>query len=216
MCVAETFAARGPQPSHLRATVQTVETARLELAGAIKLTWQPAAHPTKAHWHVLQGSSAHLMVAAYEVHGGGVLDLEGQQQADGFQAVGPPVHVVPQEQVVDVWNIPCSAGRPVLLKQAHEVPELAVQVAEDLHGGCDRAGGHGGGVWTGCMLRLQGWQGVGLRQEADLERQPPSMAASMKLDCAGCQASGPSMLQNAPDDRCSSMQPQLCHSSAAQ
>ena len=37
----------------------------------------------------------HLVVAAYEVHVGGVLDLERQQQADGLQRVGASIHIVP-------------------------------------------------------------------------------------------------------------------------
>jgi hypothetical protein len=35
-----------------------------------------------------------LMVATYQVHVLGVLNLESQQQADGLQRVSPPVHIV--------------------------------------------------------------------------------------------------------------------------
>ena len=78
------------------------------------------------------------MVAADEVHVFGVLDLQGQQQADGLQGVGPAVDVVPQEEVVNVGDVAGRAGRAVLLKQAHEVPELPVQVPKDLHRRCDQ------------------------------------------------------------------------------
>ena len=77
----------------------------------------------------------HLVVAPDQVDGGGVLNLEGQQQADGLQGVGAPVDIVAQEEVVDVGDVASRAGRAVLLKQAHEVPKLAVQVAEDFDGG---------------------------------------------------------------------------------
>lgn len=78
------------------------------------------------------------MVAANEVHGLGVLYLERQQQADGLQGVGPPVHIVPQEQVVYIGDVPGRGGGPVLVKQAHQVQELPVQVSEDLHRRCRR------------------------------------------------------------------------------
>ena len=64
-----------------------------------------------------------------------MLNLEGQQQADGLQGVGAAVDIVAQEEVVDVGDVAGRAGRAVLLKQAHEVPKLAVQVAEDFDGG---------------------------------------------------------------------------------
>lgn len=76
------------------------------------------------------------MVAAYEVHGLGVLELEREQQADGLQGVRAPVHVVAQEQVVDVGDVARGRGRAVLLEQPHQVPELPVQVPEDLHRRC--------------------------------------------------------------------------------
>ena len=84
--------------------------------------------------------ASHLMVASNEVNGGGVLYLEGQQQADGLQAVGAPINVVPQKQVVNVRDVACCAGGAILLKQPHEVPKLAVQVPENLDGGCTHAG----------------------------------------------------------------------------
>ena len=80
--------------------------------------------------------AGHLMVAAYEVHSLGVLELQRQQQADGFQGVRAPVHVVAQEQVVDVGDVTRGRGRAVLLKQPHQVAKLAVQVPEDLHRRC--------------------------------------------------------------------------------
>ena len=44
-----------------------------------------------------KGWQANLVVAAYEVHSLGVLQLERQQQADGLQGVRAPVHIVAQE-----------------------------------------------------------------------------------------------------------------------
>jgi hypothetical protein len=77
----------------------------------------------------------HLMVAPDQVDGGRLLNLEGQQQADGLQGVGAPVDIIAQEKVVDVCDVAGRAGGAVLLEQAHEVSELAVEVAEDLDGG---------------------------------------------------------------------------------
>ena len=90
--------------------------------------------------------AGHLMVASYQVHILGVLYLERQQQADGLQGVGSPVHIVPQEQVVDVGDVPGSGGGPVLLKQAHQVPKLPMQVPKQLDRRCRRQGPT---VWVG-------------------------------------------------------------------
>ena len=63
------------------------------------------------------------MVAAQQEEVLGVLDLVGQQQADGLQGLLPPVHIVPQEQVV-------SLGREApVLKQPQQVCVLAMDVA---------------------------------------------------------------------------------------
>ena len=79
---------------------------------------------------------AYLVIATYEVHRMWVLDLESKQQADGLEAVRSPVDIVAQEQVIDVGDVACSAGRAILLEQPHEVAKLAVQVAKDLHRRC--------------------------------------------------------------------------------
>ena len=76
------------------------------------------------------------MVATYEVHCLGVLDLEREQQADGLQGVGPPVHIVPQEEVVYIGDVSRSGGGPVLVEQPHEVQKLSVQVPKNLHRRC--------------------------------------------------------------------------------
>lgn len=81
------------------------------------------------------GQTPHLVVAADQVHCVRVLDLEREQQADGFQRVRAAVDIVAQEDVVDVSDVPRRARRAVLFKKAHEVPKLAVQVAKDLGGG---------------------------------------------------------------------------------
>lgn len=54
-----------------------------------------------------------------------VLDLIGQQQADGLQRLLAPVHVVPQEQVVALWR------EAAVLEQPQKVIVLAVDVTWD-------------------------------------------------------------------------------------
>lgn len=91
-------------------------------AGRIKLGRRPAV--------------AYLMIASYEVHSLWVLNLERQQQADGFQGVCAAVDVVSQEQIVNVGYVPGRGRRPILLKQPHQVPKLTMQVPKDLHRRC--------------------------------------------------------------------------------
>lgn len=52
----------------------------------------------------------------------GVLDLVGQQQADGLQRLFAPVHVVTQEQVVAL------GGKAPVLKEPQQVVVLPVDV----------------------------------------------------------------------------------------
>ena len=54
-----------------------------------------------------------------------VLDLIGQQQADGLQRLLAPVHVVPQEQVVTLWR------EAAVLEQPQKIIVLAVNVTCD-------------------------------------------------------------------------------------
>lgn len=54
-----------------------------------------------------------------------VLDLIGQQQADGLQRLLAPVHVVPQEQVVTLWR------EATVLEQPQKIIVLAVNVTCD-------------------------------------------------------------------------------------
>ena len=54
-------------------------------------------------------------------------------RAQGEGGGGGCVH---QEQIVDVGDVAGGGGRAILLEQPHQVPELAVQVAEDLDGRC--------------------------------------------------------------------------------
>lgn len=56
----------------------------------------------------------------------GVLNFESQQQADGLQRVGPSVHIVAQEQVVNVGDVPSCGGGAVLLKESHQVAKLTM------------------------------------------------------------------------------------------
>lgn len=53
--------------------------------------------------------------------------LDGQQQADGFQALLSSVHVIPQEQVVGL------RGEPAVLEEAQQVRVLAVHVSYVTH-----------------------------------------------------------------------------------
>ena len=66
------------------------------------------------------------MIASYQVHVLGVLNFQSQQQADGLQGVGPSVHIVAQEQVVNVGDVPSCGGGAILLKEPHQVAKLAV------------------------------------------------------------------------------------------
>jgi hypothetical protein len=47
----------------------------------------------------------------------------------------PPIDIVTQEEVVYVCDVASCVGCTILLKQPHEVTELAMQVAKDLDGG---------------------------------------------------------------------------------
>ena len=63
------------------------------------------------------------MVAPEEEEVLWVLDLVGEQEADGLERLLPPVHVVAQEQVVGLWR------EPAVLEEAQQVRVLAVDVA---------------------------------------------------------------------------------------
>lgn len=73
-----------------------------------------------------------LVVAAEEEEGVGVLELVGEQQADGLHALGAPVDVVAEEEVAvgGRRRAPDGGG-----EEAEEVGELAVDVAADVDGG---------------------------------------------------------------------------------
>ena len=66
------------------------------------------------------------MVAPDQMHRGGVLDLEREQQADGLERVRAAVDVVAEEKIVDVRDVPGGAGRAVLFEKSHQVTKLAV------------------------------------------------------------------------------------------
>mmetsp|Transcript_25633 Transcript_25633/g.42855 ORF Transcript_25633/g.42855 Transcript_25633/m.42855 type:complete len:215 (+) Transcript_25633:1200-1844(+) len=74
------------------------------------------------------------MISTYEVYRLRIFDLEGQQQHDRLQRVRAAIDVVPEEEVVDVRDVPLGGWAAELREQAHEVPKLAVQVAEYLDG----------------------------------------------------------------------------------
>lgn len=66
------------------------------------------------------------MVASYQVHILGVLNFQSQQKADSLQGVGSSVHIVAQEQVVDVGDVPSCGGGAILLKEPHQVAKLTM------------------------------------------------------------------------------------------
>ncbi len=64
-----------------------------------------------------------LVVPAQQEEVLGVLDLVGQQQADGLQRLLPSVHVIAQEQIVSLRR------EAAVLKEPQQVRVLAVDVA---------------------------------------------------------------------------------------
>jgi hypothetical protein len=68
-----------------------------------------------------------LVVTAQDEEVLGVLDLVGQQQADGLERLLASVDVVAQEEVVCFW------WEAAIFEQAEEVIILAVDVSTDLH-----------------------------------------------------------------------------------
>ena len=81
----------------------------------------------------------YFVVAAYEVDVARVLNLEGEQQANGLQGVRSSIHIVTQEQVVNIGDVPSSAWHAVLLKQPHEVSKLPMEISKELDRGCREA-----------------------------------------------------------------------------
>ena len=68
-----------------------------------------------------------LVVAAQDEEVFGVLDLVGEEQADGLERLLASVNVVTQEEVV------CFRREPAIFEQTEEVIILAVDVTTDLH-----------------------------------------------------------------------------------
>ena len=66
------------------------------------------------------------MVAAQDEEVFGVLDLVGQEQANGLEGLLASVHVVTEEEVV------CLGGEAAILEQAQEIVVLAVNIATNL------------------------------------------------------------------------------------
>lgn len=71
------------------------------------------------------------MVSPEDVDLLGVLDLEGEEQADGLYPLPAPVDVVSQEEVVGLGR------KPAVLEEPQHVVVLPVDVPADLHGGGD-------------------------------------------------------------------------------
>lgn len=74
----------------------------------------------------LKSDIAHLVIASYQMYILGVLYFESQQKADGLQRVGPSIHIVTQEQVVNVCDVSSRGGGAILLKKPHQVAKLTV------------------------------------------------------------------------------------------
>ena len=96
-----------------------------EVEHAVELLPEPRRVPLAAL--VVESVNAvdarHLVVAAQHEEVLWVLDLVGEQEADGLERLLPPVHVVAQEQVVGLWR------EPAVLEEAQQVRVLAVDVA---------------------------------------------------------------------------------------
>lgn len=67
------------------------------------------------------------MVAAEDEEVLWVLDLVGEQQADGFKGLLAPVDVIAEEQIIGF------GGEPAVLEQAEEVIILSVDVTTYLY-----------------------------------------------------------------------------------
>lgn len=110
----------------------------------------------------------------------GVLDLIGQQQADGLQRLLAPVHVVPQKQVVALWR------EAAVLEQPQKVVVLAMNVA------CDPENQ----VSTRCSLNLNPGPGLDSRVERSRDfgwwwgvptfRKQKGLGRGLTTDLEGC------------------------------
>mmetsp|Transcript_8661 Transcript_8661/g.22343 ORF Transcript_8661/g.22343 Transcript_8661/m.22343 type:complete len:278 (-) Transcript_8661:1372-2205(-) len=60
-----------------------------------------------------------------------VFYLQSQEQAYSLQTMRASIHVIAQEEVVDVRHIPCCHGCAEFLEEPHQVTKLAMQVAEN-------------------------------------------------------------------------------------
>ena len=67
-----------------------------------------------------------LVISTYQMYMGRMLDLQGEQQANGLEGVRTAVNVVSQEQIVDVCDIPRRRWRAVFVEQPHKITKLAV------------------------------------------------------------------------------------------
>ena len=54
-----------------------------------------------------------------------ILDLIGQEKADGLHGLLPSVHIVPKKEVIGVW------GKGAILKQPEKVTILTVNITCD-------------------------------------------------------------------------------------
>lgn len=69
------------------------------------------------------------MVAPQDEEVFGVLDLVGQEQADGLERLLATVDVITEEEVVGLWR------EPAVFEKAEEVVILAVDITTNLLGG---------------------------------------------------------------------------------
>lgn len=76
-----------------------------------------------------------LVVAPNQMYLFGIDTLQRQKQADGFDRVASPVHKVPQEDIVkifDIFFLPIFMRGPIKCKETHQICKLPMDIPKDL------------------------------------------------------------------------------------
>lgn len=71
------------------------------------------------------------MVTSQDVDLGRVLDLEGEQQANGLDALSPSIHIITKEQIAGLGR------QSAVFEEPEHVVVLSVDVSADLDGSTD-------------------------------------------------------------------------------
>lgn len=71
------------------------------------------------------------MVSSEDMHLGRVFNLEGEQQANGFDALSPSIDVIAQEEIAGFW------WQSAVFEEPEHVVVLPVDVSADLDGSAD-------------------------------------------------------------------------------